>query len=81
VAGQIKQFTATVNNTSNTAVVWSINPELGSISDGKYRSERGIRKSQTVTVTATSVADPTKSASAVITVVPSRSPTPRRPRE
>jgi len=76
---QTTQFTAQVSNTSNSAVVWSISPALGSISDGKYSAPRRIRKPESVTVTATSVADSTKSASAVIKLVPFplRGPPPR----
>lgn len=55
---------------ANVAVVWSLNPALGSISNGKYTAPRRVRKTESVTVTATSAADSTKSASAVITLVP-----------
>jgi hypothetical protein len=76
---QTTQFTANVINTSNSAVIWSLSPALGSISDGKYSAPRRIRKPESVTVTATSVADSTKSASAVIKLVPFplRGPPPR----
>jgi hypothetical protein len=76
---QTTQFTANVSNTSNSAVIWSLSPALGSISDGKYSAPRRIRKPESVTVTATSVADSTKSASAVIKLVPFplRGPPPR----
>ena len=60
-------FTATVLGTSNTAVTWSINPSVGAISSaGLYAAPSTILTSQTVTVTAQSVADPTKSASAQV---------------
>jgi len=77
------QFTANVNNNPNVAVVWSLNPALGSITNGKYSAPRKISKLQSVTVTATSVADPTKSATAIITLVPFPSRGPRKfpPRE
>jgi len=67
---QITQFTANVSNTSNSALIWSLEPALGTISNGKYNAPTRIRSPQEVTVTVTSVADRTKSATAVITLVP-----------
>ena len=62
-------FTATVLGTSNAAVTWSINPSVGTISSaGLYKAPSSILTSQTVTVTARSVADPTKSASEVVSL-------------
>jgi hypothetical protein len=62
-------FTATVLGTSNTAVTWSINPSVGTISSaGLYTAPSSILTSQTVTVTAQSVADPTKSATRVVSL-------------
>ncbi|HEY6254108.1 MAG TPA: DUF2341 domain-containing protein, partial [Candidatus Angelobacter sp.] len=72
--GQTQQFAATVFNTSNSAVTWTINPAgVGSItSAGLYTAPASLPAQPTVTVTATSVADSTKTASAVITLyVPS----------
>ena len=67
IANQTQQFTATVTNTSNTTVTWSINPNVGSIStSGVYTSPSSITSQQTVTVTATSAADSTKSAAATV---------------
>jgi hypothetical protein len=67
---QTTQFIANVNDPSNAAVIWSLNPALGSISNGTYSAPRRVRKPESVTVTATSAADRTKSASAVVTLVP-----------
>ena len=69
---QTQLFTATVSNTSNPAVTWSISPAgLGSIDQtGAYSAPPSIATQQTVTVTATSQTDPTKSASAMITLAP-----------
>ena len=90
-----QQFTATVLGTSNTAVTWSINPSVGTISSaGLYTAPSSILTSQTVTVTAQSVADPTKSASASVSLsrrclrtgtlpttwIPSTAPTPTQER-
>jgi len=69
--GQTQQFTATVTGDPNTSVTWSLNPNVGSISStGLYTAPASVASSQSVTVTATSVADNTKSASAVVTLVP-----------
>ena len=69
IDGQTQQFTATVTNSTNTAVTWSISPQVGTIdSTGTYTAPSPVSASQKVTVTATSVADPTKSATASITL-------------
>ena len=72
VPGQTQQFTATVTGTGNTAVTWSVDnvgggsPQHGTISSsGLYTAPQ---QSGTHTVTATSVADTTKSASVSVTV-------------
>jgi len=69
---QTQQFTATVANTSNTAVTWSISPAAtGSISNtGLYTAPGTISTQQIVTIAATSAADATKTASATITLTP-----------
>ncbi len=70
-ASQSTAFTALVQNAADTRVTWSINPALGSISpSGVYTAPSSISSQQTVTVTASSVADPTKSASGTILVNP-----------
>ena len=67
--GQTEGFTATVLNTPNLAVNWTINPNVGSVSSsGVYTAPAVVSGSQVITVTATSVADPTKSGSATLTV-------------
>jgi hypothetical protein len=70
-----KQFVATVQNTSNPSVTWKVNGiaggngTVGTISSsGVYRAPNSVPSPATVTVSATSVADPTKSASASVTV-------------
>ena len=70
--GGTQQFTATVSNASNTAVTWSINPAVGGISStGLYIAPPSITTAQTVTVTATSVANPAKTGSATVNLSPS----------
>ena len=74
-AGATQQFTATVTGTSNTSVTWSVNgvpggnSTVGTISaTGLYTGPSVVPSSNTVTVTATSVADTTKSASAAVSI-------------
>jgi hypothetical protein len=68
-AGQAQQFSATVSGTTNQSVTWSLNPTTGTInSSGLYTAPSPITANQTVTITATSVADPTKSGSAIVTL-------------
>ena len=71
-AGQTVQLSASVNGTSNQQVTWSLSPAgVGSVSaTGLYTSPASISIQQTVTVTATSVADPTKAAVAAIALNP-----------
>jgi parallel beta-helix repeat protein len=64
-----QQFTGKVFGTSNTGVTWSISPPLGTISSaGLYTAPSSVLTAQGVNVTGRSVADPTKSASAVVSL-------------
>ncbi|MBL8227480.1 MAG: Ig-like domain-containing protein [Bryobacterales bacterium] len=70
-AGQTRQFAATVTGASNTAVTWSVMPALGSVSaSGLYTAPGNVVSAQTVTVKATSAADPSKSAAAMVSITP-----------
>ncbi len=69
-ASQSKLFTATVTGNANTGVAWSMTPSIGSLSNGLYTAPSVINGSQTVTITATSVADTSKSASATVQLAP-----------
>lgn len=62
-----RTFAAAVSNTTNTAVTWSVlEPSCGTITTaGVYTAPAGAA---TCTVVATSVADPTRSDSAVVTI-------------
>jgi uncharacterized protein YjdB len=79
LVGQVQQFTATVTNASDTSVTWSVNgtsggnSTLGTISASGAYTAPGAVPAGSVTVTATSVADPTKSGNASVTVVTSMS--------
>ncbi len=75
-AGEIQQFTATVQNTTNTVVTWQVNgftggsPTLGEISaSGFYTAPLGPPSGGTVTIRAVSQADPSRSGSATATIV------------
>jgi hypothetical protein len=66
-SSQTQAFTATVAGTSNTTVTWSLSPAVGSISAaGLYTAPASIAGPQTVTVSATSVADSSVAASATV---------------
>jgi len=67
-AGQTKQFTARAVGSGNTNVLWTLNPPgVGSVdSTGLYTAPAVINARQTVTITATSQADSSKSTSSII---------------
>jgi hypothetical protein len=74
-AGGTQPFTATVSNTTNTAVTWSVNgisggnTTVGTISSsGSYVAPQNVPQPATVTVQATSQADATASGSATVTI-------------
>lgn len=76
-ASKTQQFTATVANTSNTAVTWQVNnvtggnSMVGTISaTGLYTAPATVPASNPVTVKAISVADNTKSDTATVTITP-----------
>ena len=66
---QTQAFVATASNGS--AVTWAISPAAGSISaTGLYTAPATVPSTTMVTVTATSVANPSQTASAVVTIAP-----------
>jgi hypothetical protein len=70
---QAKRFIAQLNLPPGVdpTLTWSISPQLGSIDQtGLYTAPASVASWQGVTVTATSVADPTKSASAQVWIFP-----------
>ncbi|MGA7288912.1 MAG: Ig domain-containing protein [Terriglobales bacterium] len=68
LSSQTEQFTASVSGTSDTAVTWSAT--TGSVSGSGLYTAPAVSKQTDAVVTATSVADPSKSASASITIDP-----------
>jgi len=69
-ANQSQQFVANVTGAPNTAVTWSASAGGGISQTGLYTAPASIPNPPQATVTATSQADPTKSASATVTVIP-----------
>lgn len=74
-AGQSLQFAANVSGDANTAVSWSVNGVAGGTaaagtitSGGLYRASPTAQSATKVTITAVSLADGNKSASATITI-------------
>lgn len=71
MGGHQAQLTAWVTGTSNTAVTWRIEPNLGSITaGGLYRAPSGLTSPATLRAFASSVAAPSESAQVDITVWP-----------
>ena len=68
--GQSVQLSANVTGTINTAVTWSVSPTVGTVSNGLYTAPAIVGSSQTVAITAASIVDPTKTATASISLVP-----------
>lgn len=67
--GNAQQFTASVTNARNSTVQWNINPAIGNITQGgQYTAPSSVIGTQTVTVSATSAADPSRFASATVTI-------------
>jgi len=80
-AGASATFAASVTGTGNTAVAWSLSSAVGAVVNGVYTAPATIGSPQTVTLTASSVADPTKFATATIslTLTPAPSSLPNTP--
>lgn len=75
-AGDTKQFTATVTGPTNTAVSWSVSgtgcvgAACGTVDgNGLYTAPPAVPTPATISVTATSQADPSKAASATVTIL------------
>lgn len=78
LAGRSQQFSAIVTNAPNTAVTWSISPVIGTINqNGVYTAPATFLAEATVTVRATSVADTSRQATAIVNLVlPAPAPNP-----
>jgi len=80
--GQSQQFTAIVTDNTNTAVTWTLSPAAGSLltsgfgtlsPTGLYAAPASISTQQTVIITATSAANSTVIATAVVSLMPAAS--------
>ena len=70
-AGQTQQFYATVQNTSNDGVIWSLSSPIGTIdATGLYTAPSSIASPTSLYVVATAVVDSTISQSILLTVTP-----------
>lgn len=68
--GGTAQFVSSVSGTTNSGVSWQLSPNLGTINAGLYRAPASVLSSTQVRVIATSLADPTRSASALVNITP-----------
>jgi trimeric autotransporter adhesin len=69
--GNQQQFTATVNGSVSSAVTWTISPPLGTISsNGLYSAPGSVSSMQIVSVKAASTANPAKSSTTILFLVP-----------
>jgi len=70
--GGSQQFVATLVGFTNKAVTWSMSPAFGTLSAaGLYKAPATVAAQTTVTIKATSVEDPSRSATATVTIAPS----------
>ena len=70
-AGQTQQFYATVQNTSNNGVIWSLSSPIGTIdATGLYTAPSSIASPTSLYVVATAVVDSTISQNILLTVTP-----------
>ena len=70
-AGGVNRFSAHLQNSSDPTVTWSLVPQSGTVdSNGLYTAPQSISAAQDVILTATSVTDPQKFATAKITLMP-----------
>ena len=70
VQGQTQQFTAIVKGVTNQSVNWSMSGTTGSVSSaGLYTAPASVANSQTINVTATSVANSSLSGTATVSLV------------
>jgi hypothetical protein len=70
-ASQQQQFASSVSGDANTAVTWTYGPQVGTLTaNGLYTAPASVTTAQAVSVTATSQADSTKSATATVNLLP-----------
>jgi len=70
---QTQQFTAIVRNAANLGVTWSLSPQLGTISPaGLYQAPATVSSRTSVTIQATSIANPSNPGYAQVTLTPAQ---------
>ena len=70
-AGQIMQFSTNITGQSGQEVTWTINPSLGTISStGVYTAPASVATATQVTITATSVDNPSVRGSSTVSLIP-----------
>jgi hypothetical protein len=74
MAGTAVQLSATVTGTTNQGVTWTVSPALGTLStsgsNAVYTTPSAFDTAQTVEIRATSMSNPTRFATAIISLVP-----------
>ena len=68
-SGQVQQFQALVPGDHETNVAWNIAPGVGTMADGLYTAPTSLKSDAQVIITATSLVDQRKSATATISLV------------
>ncbi len=68
--GESASFAASIGGTLDTSVSWSIDPPIGTITNGVYTAPVAIDVLQTVILTVVSLADPSKTARSSIIIKP-----------
>jgi hypothetical protein len=68
-AGQSATFQSSIGGTLNTSVSWSLNPAVGTITNGVYTAPAMIDTLTTIVLTVTSLADPSKTAQSTISLI------------
>lgn len=66
--GKSVRFSVLVQGTSNQQVQWSLSPQLGTMVNGVYTAPSSVSAESQVTISATSVADPSKMATATVLI-------------
>jgi uncharacterized protein (TIGR03790 family) len=70
-SGMSQQFAALLSDASHSGVTWTVTPAVGAIAQtGLYKAPNSIVMAQSITVTATSQADRSKTATAVVNLAP-----------
>jgi hypothetical protein len=72
-ASETREFSAHTTHPPNGKVAWTLNPNVGTVADGVYTAPASLDSTQTVRLTASSIDNPSLTATAVITLSPANS--------